>query len=300
VADVRVEREGDSAGTVDQALLDEARERLETVPDVGEIEIVIDGDLEASVRRRLPDEQARLFSVQRVSGAVGAKTIPTERGCAIVLDARLLFPGAAAGAEVDVPRMFEHEAWHIALRQRDEDFYSGLERLQASGADAQYVGQALVLIDDYRVERALFERGFTLEPSYLPATEETLEACVATLLDAIANRYADEPVTRCFETAVPAFNSLTTHLGYLAAAGADVADLRRLARWRRLVGDHYDALVASLAPMPSAAKGAVPDLLDETARAVAAVLRDWLELVGFRISDVDGGLFFDVLRHDFE
>ncbi len=52
--------------------------------------------------------------------------------------------------------------------------------------------------------------------------------------------------------------------------------------------------------MPSAAKRGVPDLLDETARAVAAVLQDWLELVGFKIRDVDGGLFFDVLRHDFE
>lgn len=270
------------------------------MPDVGEIEIVIARDLEDSVRRRLSGEQARSFSAQRISGAVGAKTIPTERGCVIVVDSRLLIPGAAAGAGIDVPRMFEHEAWHVALGHRDEDFYAGLERLQPTGAEAQYVGQALVLIDDYRVERALFEGGFALDPSYVPSTAETLEACAATMLDAITNRYPGEPITRCFETAVSAFNSLTTHLGYLAAAGADVGDLRQLERWPRLVGEHYDALGASLEPLPSAASAADAGLLDTAARAAGELLHDWLALVGFEIRDHNGGIYFDVLRHDFE
>lgn len=273
--------------------------RLATVPDAGAIEIVIAGDLEASVKKRLPAEEASLYSVRRISGAVGAKTLPRDDGCAIIVDSRLLMPGIAAGAEIDVLRMFEHEAWHVALRRRDEDFYSGVDRLKPTGAWAQYVGQALVLIDESRVERALLERGFALAPSYISSTKETLTACAAAMLDAITNRYPGEPVTRCFETALQAFNSLTTHLSYLAAAAANVADLRRLPSWQRLVGEHYDALVTRLELPPSAVASADADLLDATTNDVGALLHDWLEYVGFEIRDVEGYLYFDVLRHDF-
>jgi hypothetical protein len=108
-------REDRGGGAVDEDLLNAATARIDTVPDIGEIEIVLAGDLGASIRRRLSEEHARVYSTQRVSGAVGAKTIPREDGCAIVVDSRLLVPGVAAEAGIDVERMFEHEAWHAAL-----------------------------------------------------------------------------------------------------------------------------------------------------------------------------------------
>lgn len=247
----------------------------------------------------MPAEQARAFSADRVSGRVGAKTITTPAGCAIVLDGRLLVPGAAQAAGIDVARMFEHEAWHGALARHGEDFDASFRRLGVEGAQAHYVGQALVIVDDYRIERALFEQGSALDPSYVPSTADTLDGCADALLDAVTLRYPGEPMTRCFETAVPAFNSLTTHLGYLAAAAADVAALRRLPRWERLVGDHYDRMKEALAQLPSATERVDPVTIDATATELADVLEAWLRDVGFVLKDVSSGLYLDVLSHDF-
>jgi hypothetical protein len=65
--------------------------------------------------------------------------------------------------------MFEHEAWHGALAHHGEDVDVSFGRLGVEGMQA-HVGQALVLIDDYRIERALFEQGSTLDASYVPST----------------------------------------------------------------------------------------------------------------------------------
>src|SRR5262245_10213342 len=110
-----MEFEGAREGQLDARLIEEGEGRLRSVSGLDAVEIVFARDLTASVRRRLPADQAHAFSSERVSGRVGAKTITTPDGCSIVIDARLLFPGAAAGAGVDVPRLFEHEAWHGAL-----------------------------------------------------------------------------------------------------------------------------------------------------------------------------------------
>jgi hypothetical protein len=106
---VSVEFEG-SRLAVDEALLAAAVARVAAVPDVGRVDIMIASDLEESVRRRLDPEQARLFSAQRVSGAVGAKTMPNPDGCEVVVQAQLLVPGVVSRAEMDLHRLFEHEA----------------------------------------------------------------------------------------------------------------------------------------------------------------------------------------------
>jgi hypothetical protein len=65
----------------------------------------------------------------------------------------------------------------------------------------------------------------------------------------------------------------------------------------RRVGGNYDAMSIELAPLPSAAEPAPATQLQEAAGAVAAVLYDWLTLVGFEVRDLeDGGIYFDVLR----
>jgi hypothetical protein len=299
VPQIHIQFEGVRRDQVDEQLLDEATERLKTVVALDEVEIIVAGDLAASVRRRLPDDQAAMFSVDRVSGRVGAKMIPTLDGCAIVIDGRLLVPGAAMAAEIDVARLFEHEAWHGALSHHAEDFHAAFSRLSIEGAQAHYVGQALVLVDDYRIERALFEQGSTLDASYVPSTTETLDGCAAALLDAVTLRYPGEPMTRCFETAVPAFNSLTTHLGYLAAADADIGALRGLPRWRGLVRNHYDRMKETLEALPSASERVEPAKIDATAIELGQVLEAWLRDVGFVLRDVPTGLYLDVLRHDF-
>jgi len=142
---IRVQFEGVGRDQLDDDLLDEAMERLRAVAAVDEVEMVVTDDLTASVRRRLPAQQADVFSADRVSGRVGAKTITTPAGCAIVIDGRLLVPGAAQAAGIDVPRFFEHESWHGALAHHLEDFDAAFRRLGIGGAQAHYVGQALML-----------------------------------------------------------------------------------------------------------------------------------------------------------
>ena len=264
------------------------------------VEIVVTGHLERSIKRRLPEAEAAAFSADRVSGRVGAKMIPTATGCAIVVDGRFLVPGVADGAGLDVPRIFEHEGWHGALARHHEDFAASYSRASVSGARAHCLGQALVLIDDYRIELALIEQGHFLDESYVPSLVETLDGCAAALRDAVTLRYPGEPMTRCYETTVPAFNSLTTHLSYLAAADAEVSSLRQHPRWRRLVGEHYDLMSDALARVPSAAVRVEPRIIDTAGTQLEEVLKDWLRDVGFELRDLaDGRLYMDVLRHDF-
>jgi hypothetical protein len=150
---VSVEFEG-SRLAVDEALLAAAVARVAAVPDVGRVDIMIASDLEESVRRRLDPEQARLFSAQRVSGAVGAKNMPNPDGCEVVVQAQLLVPGVVSRAEMDLHRLFEHEAWHVSLHRRGEAKYRLPSPHCRDIAEAHYLGQADVLIEEYRVERA--------------------------------------------------------------------------------------------------------------------------------------------------
>lgn len=67
----------------------------------------------------------------------------------------------------------------------------------------------------------------------------------------------------------------------------------------RLVANWYELLRDRLAALPPATTQALPSDLDNATFALADALEGWLEAIGFTLADVDGGLYFDVLRHDF-
>lgn len=297
VTSVSIEFEGVRLA-VDESLLAAAVARVEGVPDVGHVDIVIAGDLEESVRCRLNPEQARLFSLQRVSGAVGAKTMPNANGCEVAVQAQLLVPGVAARAGVDLLRLFEHEAWHVALHRRGETKYRLPSPTNQDIAEAHYLGQADVLVEEYRVERALREGGAALDATYVPSAQGVLSSCLDTMRNAVG-RFSREGIADCYETVVPAFNSLTTHLTYLAANETKQDELAAFRGWRRLVAGHYRVLCDSLVGVPSASTRRNPEILDRCSRRVSQGLHAWLLDVGFEMRTEDGGLYFEITRYEF-
>jgi hypothetical protein len=297
----RILHEGLSASDVDQTVLADALHRLATLPDIGDdIALVVAADIGQAIRVRLPADQARIYDPSRISGVVGAKTIPGPDGTSIVIDGRLLSTGLRrelSDAGIDVPRIVEHEGWHHVLDNRGESFHAAVERLALTGAHAHFVGQGLVMIDEYRVERALRERGLPLHESYIDSTGDVF----AELATELRGGRLDLPVPQRMEVVMRAFNALTTHMTYLAGAGLTVQVLRGLPLWNRYVGDSFDETASVLEAVPSAAIPTDSDLLDATAATLGdRTLPAWLERVGFTLEDIDGGdMWFESISNDF-
>jgi hypothetical protein len=71
------------------------------------------------------------------------------------------------------------------------------------------------------------------------------------------------------------------------------------ALWVRLVNGWSERLRDRLSDLPSAAIPTDISALDGSTFEVARVLEQWLEYIGFTVEDLDDGIYFDVLRHDF-
>jgi hypothetical protein len=294
-----------SASVLDEAILDAALTSLGGVPGVGEVDVVVAGDLEASIRQRLSEDAAAGFAVERVTGSVGAKTIHRDDGSSIVIDGRLLIQGAARAADIDVSRLLAHEGWHVSLRNRGEDFNTAAERHDVSGAWGHFLGQALIVIEEFRVERALCEQGLPLHRTYEQTTSLVLEELRAALVEAVTLRAQGGDICRTYDSAVRAFNALTIHFAYLAAdyvasgGSRSIGSVRDSIAWTRYVNSNWAELVRRLEPIPAASDETGAATIDIAAGELAEVLQGWMKDVGFDLYDVPGGLYFDVLSNDF-
>lgn len=286
---------------LDMELLSRGLAYLATVCNRDGANVVLTGDLEASIKKRLSSaEQAERFGINRVSGQVAAKVILDGARPEVIVNGQLLMPGIAEAIELDVERLFEHEGLHVALYQRGEDVHAIVAEGNLSFHEAHFDGHAAILIDDYRIERALHDSGGGIAATYLEATKDVLDNFAAAVYDGICQRYPNEPIKRCYETTFGAFYSLTTHLAYLISQAVPAADLAHLPTWERFVGEHYSLLEQALHQLPSAAEPVPIDRLLAAVSTIGDQLVEWLEHIGFRTtSSADGGFQFDVLRHDF-
>lgn len=286
---------------LDTELLSRGLARLVTVCDLDGASVVVTGDLDASVKKRLSSpEHAEHFSADRVSGQVAAKVLLNGPAPQVVVNGQLLRPGVGEQIGLDVERLFEHEGLHVALYQRGEDFHAIMGERRLGFREAHFDGHAVTLIDDYRIERALHENGGGIATSYLDSTQEVLHNFALAVYDGICNRYPNEPIKRCYETAFKAFYSLTTHLGYLISEGVPVSKLTGLRQWERFVGPYYQRLSESLGQLPTAREPITIDRIREVVSEIGEHLEKWLEQIGFRTTSYpDGSFYFDVLRHDF-
>jgi hypothetical protein len=285
---------------IDTALLETALTRIESIPGQGTVDLVVADDLDSAIRKRLTGAEAENFSTGRISGTVGAKTLALEnRGCAIVVNAKYLIPGIAAAAELDVPRVFEHEGWHAALIERREDARTSFKRLCLDGSRGHFLGQSVVIAEEFRVEKALAERGIRIEASSGLSIPEVLLEFERSLGSADSSLFQGD-VRLAFDTVFGAFNALTTALSYLAADDIVFDDSSWLALepagWAKHVGDFWDELVDELTDLPSAAVPLDAERLDSYAEKLADLLDDWFEAIGYQLSDLpDGGLYFESL-----
>lgn len=309
---------GDDLKTISVTILDADRDRLDVelvargIATLGQVvehpervRLTIAGDFPQAVRDRVADESyAKSYGADRLFGRAVAKTIPQADGTIdLVVDAWLLYKGVPVA---DVERLFHHEGLHIALQQRGESTHDvRLRRGYGETTNRGYFGGVTgIMVEEYRVERALAEAGRwphdSVTDSFHQAVDEFGDAC----FDGITLRYPGEPIDRAFRTILSSFSQLATYTGYVAgeyhASGKTRQPTIRPATRQRLLGHEWDEVVEQLGAIPSAAAATDPGDLETAVWKIADLVERWLERIGFTLKDLPGGeSYFDVLRHDF-
>jgi hypothetical protein len=277
------------------------------------VSIIMTGDFDRSVRQRLvlPPGVAMQYTQQRRTGFAGAKTmlLPNGDSCAIVVDARMSSPQAlsALGADdVELDRVLAHESWHAVLLLRGEHDGLVAERLARSPSHAFFLRRAARMFEEYRVERAVCERGWLPKLSFAARTKTLLDELVEGVLEAVVERYPGEnDVGRMFDTLVHVTLEFVTQLGYTAAEALSAPQrdpaprLHGTFTWQRYLGDYWAQIVAALDKTPAADTPTGQAALDQTADALAGLLDAWLRHVGFALTAPEGELHLDVIRTDF-
>lgn len=271
------------------------------VPDPERVDIVVAGDFGHSVRTRVSDpEYARQYDANRITGFATAKTIPNNDRWSVVVDARMLLP--RVGKDLDVRRTLAHEGYHVRLYQTANN--AAVARLEEDGTDDVFVRGAEVCVEEYRVERALVDKGWFPDPGYRQTTAGVLEAFAGTLAEAV-DKLPGEPIERCYAAVFAAFFQVATQFAYVAAEHLGTDGLRTInaecrgGYWERLVDDHWDALLECFATVPSAEAFVDPDALHRAILDLAACLRAWLFKIGFDLYPTEGGNYFRIYRRDF-
>lgn len=141
-------------------VLTDFRKRLDGLIDSpGGVDLVISGDITASVRSRDPEYAA--FTTQRGWGTVGGKTMLVGKRIVVILDGAWLLTVTTAGdpvvneAQVALADgILVHEAQHVVMHQRESciDDVKPPEMTGYAGRSLYELG--LRVIDEYRAEAA--------------------------------------------------------------------------------------------------------------------------------------------------
>jgi hypothetical protein len=267
------------------------------------IRIRVTTEFVAGVRGAIADdpEYAAAYEQDREFAFAVAKTITqADKSIDLIVDAGI-FSREADPAEA--LRTFEHEALHIVLGQRGEtmsDLRSrrGQTRESAAGTHSAICG---VACEEYRVERALWNlHPAAREHSHLAQFETLLRRFDDSVREASIKYQRDLDVEAIARAVMEAFHALCTSTAYVAAEldsdptrGASIdpeLDARLLgAPWRRAV--------AEFQTLPPADVEATRKDLEEIADGVSTALVEWLDHIGFSLSDEPGGaLHFGVLN----
>jgi hypothetical protein len=297
----RVEREG-VVHEIDSELLSRAVARLvEKVPAPDAVEVVLAGDLGASVRSRLGEAgEGQAYSDERYIGSVAGKTLPGP-GCnaTVVVRAQLLYLGSPENSRAE--RLFAHEGGHVALHQRHESS-SGLPTWCSLGAaEGLFAQLGASSIEDYRIQSALRERNLRCHDLILPSLAEHL----AGLFEGFRDAYR-KPLLQSYAAVIECFQNLVTKIIYVAAEvpAAPTSVSQALAvvtqgpQWLRLVAPAWKPLLEGLALIPTADVSWAREHSDATAISLGSLLRDWMRVIGFTLEDRQSGPWFGYTRDD--
>ncbi len=270
------------------------------VPDTRAIRVLVTGSFEQAVRRELADHpEAESFTADRLSGAVAGKTICGATESVIVIDAQWLQPRED---RPDPYRLLAHEGGHVALHQRGETS-DGRRRLVQTRADWMLLAGATIALEEYRIERALHQRGLPADSDHWSDMPKTLFNFLAQFVDGLALRYPNEPVKRTHDTLLGATQQLAVKLHYAAAQdprGGLPDDPVARGLWQRFVSFTWPTLTALSATVPDAATPWPADQLDACLLPLTAHRRDWFAQLGFRLEPEANpeGYYFRVLLGD--
>ena len=243
------------------------------VAHLDDLRIIFSSDFEASVREH---SENREYRANRDAVQAIAKTLPQDDGSIIVV-----VNADALHTDMDVERFVAHEGLHVRAKQTGQE--TGNIRLRSGelGAFADYLAVAGVALEEFRVERTLCERSWWPDTCYRDGVIDALERLRMAFRDAITNRYPHEPVDRCRETSILAFEQMATYLAYLQAEflGSDCARLPRgfpsHPTWQRFVGSHWEYAVEYLRGVPGLTELLTSPSGIDTPCLVAAVVRSY-------------------------
>jgi hypothetical protein len=291
---------------LDRALIDEATAALPPLPHPDRASLVLTGDVVRSINKRGNHDTEHVpYTQERLTGMVGAKTLHHDETSEVIVVAGPFIRGNEdAYRGLDMSRVVRHEGWHVALFQRDEDMAPLWKRLPAElpGSDRHLFGIAAVGLTEARIERALRDEGREAT-SRAPDTEGILTDLRTAFRETVMMRHPDEDIRRTFEQAYSAFNQLVTHFCYVLAEDVDARDPGLAAvpsaLWERFVDDFWSRLGEVFERIPTAAKEIRAGELMDLYLGSVSLFREWFAHIGFLLEEREGGMYLDVLRHDF-
>ena len=280
------------------------------VPDPGTVRLVVTGDFLASVKDRITEPLERdFFDLRRNDGLVAAKTMRRPDGRIDVLVPAWWFaiaPDATAdqqkSLEFHARRTLVHEARYVAMSQTGEDD----PRFDAEPfARRTLLVTANQVIGEYRAESGVGAELRVGSASWDPiAILTSLRRGLARVV-AEYQEHLDIPrlSRETWREASTAWKTLSYCAVELAEPGGGFGEppesVTSHGLWRAMVGDHWPRFLEILGPVPSGATRVGPGVLEPAIERLAIELEAWLETLGFRFRDVQGGAFeFSIVKWD--
>jgi hypothetical protein len=272
---------------------------IEVVGDTDDCELVITSDFENQVKARLAPALAEAFAQNRGDyGTAMAKTLRHDGRKVVVFDVRLFARGAPPPEAT-----FRHEAFHVLLDRSGESVWDSYSLLVSqSDVFPDLVGMASIAAEEYRIQRAVYDR-FPDDP--WGSFEALCEAGHNKIHEAAVAYYWDpaKDVQPVMSSVMQAFSAMTTQAGYIAAqleeANRATPKLGNADLHERMLGEEWHTVVAELRKLPPADQRVDREELERAILRIAARFEKWLEQMGFRAEVLDeGNTFFRVYEHE--
>ena len=268
-------------------------------PDPGTVRLVVTGDFVRSAKDRMADFVKRdEFDLVRNGGVVGAKTLTLADGRIDVLFPAWWFvtdgttDEERAALEQLAKRTLVHEAQHVSMTQSGEEFEPPDGEPWARTNFLAIAGQVL---DEYRAEAGVGTELRAGEERWEPIT-------ILTTLRENNARIVDEyqvhrDVGRLSYEIGTEVHTAWKLLAYVVAAGLNAdrdcaslpGALTTHPMWVRMVGPHWSRFVEILTSMPSGTERVERPRHALAVTELAVELAAWLETLGYRWRDLEGG-----------
>lgn len=261
------------------------------VDDPGAVTVVITDDLDG-VARRLLGDASRERDVQRAwSEASG-----------ITVDDTIVMAADCFGKGRHHIYVASHEGLHLALAQRKESTHNIRARAPRGEVATDLIVLAGIASEEYRVEQSLVDR--------FSGTQDALADGFASVVGDFARLVAEaseayqmtNDVNALMQTVVARFQELLNMTAYLTTARTDaqlaaiVADIpTEIASL--VLGVGWQATITAFRTLSSADIRTNQSETDRNVLTVAATIDDWLNQIGFSMTEQDdGSIYFAVLE----